>query len=136
MSWPDPGSVLNERVLSKEIGRPVRVVNDLVAAAAGVAVGRVQTKIFRDGRCRNGLCFFSRSRRALRPDKAFWVVGLGTGVGASLVVPDKNGPTMVLAGEFGHSAASPWSFGLDGGETLVSVYVFSNSELERIFSSF
>jgi glucokinase len=114
--------VLNERALSKEIGRPVRVANDLVAAAAGVAVGGVQVQIFRNGQCSSTLgCFFSRNRRVLRTDKAFWVVGLGTGVGASLVVPDKNGPTMIIAGEFGHSASSPWSFGLDGGESMVSV---------------
>jgi glucokinase len=112
---------LDERGLSKELGRPARIANDLVAAAAGVAVGGVQAQIFRNSRCLRGYCFFASNRRVLRPDKPFWVVGLGTGVGASLVVPDKSGPTMIIAGEFGHSASSPWSFGLDRDEAMVSV---------------
>ena len=120
--------VLDERALSAEIGRPVRVVNDLVAAAAGVAVGTSKHTLLREGRCflgirRSGRCFlsFGRNRRGpLRPVGSFWVVGLGTGVGASLVVPG-NGHMIVLPGEGGHSAVSPSRFAEFGLDELTPV---------------
>ena|GEM_PF-4053078 len=96
--------LLDERRLTAQMGRPVRVVNDLVAAAAGVAVNAAGRQFFRGGGA----------------DGPFWVVGLGTGVGASLVVPGKS-HTTVLPGEFGHSAVSPWDFGLGDADLLTPI---------------
>jgi len=96
--------LLDEKRLTAQMGRPVRVVNDLVAAAAGVAVNAAERQFFRGGGA-DGPC---------------WVVGLGTGVGASLVVPGKS-HTTVLPGEFGHSAVSPWDFGLGDADLLTPI---------------
>jgi len=83
----------DEQQLTADLGRPVRVVNDLVAAAAGVGLTRSEAHLL-------------RGEYAAGP---YWVVGLGTGVGAALVLPGTD-RSVVLAGEFGHSSLDSWHF--------------------------
>jgi glucokinase len=77
----------DETALGRNWDRPVRIVNDLVAAAAGIAALPATAARWLYGAQRDG---------------ATWVVGLGTGVGAALALPlgDDVG---VLGGEWGHS---------------------------------
>jgi len=83
----------DEGLLAAELGRPVRVVNDLVAAAVGVGSTCNETHLL-------------RGDYAAGP---YWVVGMGTGVGAALVLPGPDS-AVVLASEFGHSSLDSWRF--------------------------
>jgi len=120
--------VIDADALETKLGAPVRLVNDLEAAAAGV-----------DGLPRSDFAVLQKG--STRSDGVRLVIGAGTGLGVAYAVPC-GGAYRTMASEGGHAGFAPQNARqrrlldalADGDRRVDAEYIVSGAGLERIYA--